>query len=206
MALIYQAQLTPSKLEVLQGWVPAQSWLGGVAAGALQVLGAYRFDDPAGEVGIETHLLATADRSVLQVPLTYRNAPLPDLEPIATIQHSVFGERWVYDGCTDPVYGAALAMTILTGGHQASLEYVTEHGRELRESRTTVLGSGTARNVAVPSEIDRRTVGGTSVIRAGELELVVFHVLNGDEPDPAAQTLLGSWPGQQDPVLLATAT
>ncbi|WP_432526090.1 maltokinase N-terminal cap-like domain-containing protein [Kineococcus mangrovi] len=38
-------------------------------------LGSYRFDDPDGEVGTETHLLATADGQVLQVPLTCRGAP-----------------------------------------------------------------------------------------------------------------------------------
>jgi hypothetical protein len=205
VALIYQAQLTPSKLELLQDWVPNQPWLDGIEAGTLKVLGAYRFDDPAGEVGIETHLLATADHAVLQVPLTYRNAPLPGVESIATLQHSVLGRRWVYDGCADPVYVAALATAILAGGSQASLEYVTATGRERRESTTAVSGSGTADTVIAPGEISCITCGAMSVIRVGELELVVFHVLNDDAPAAGAQTLRGSWPGHQGPALLATA-
>jgi hypothetical protein len=41
---------------------------------------AYRFDDPAGEVGIETLLVRRGAGPVLQVPLTYRGAPLAGAE------------------------------------------------------------------------------------------------------------------------------
>ncbi|MGC4856177.1 maltokinase N-terminal cap-like domain-containing protein [Micromonospora sp. DT4] len=72
--------------------------------------GAYRFDDPAGEVGIETMLVAAADGPVHQVPLTYRAAPLDDVDEwlVGTTEHSALGRRWVYDGCADPVYAAAV--------------------------------------------------------------------------------------------------
>jgi len=38
---------------------------------------------------------------------------------------TVFGDRWVYDRCSDPVYVTALATVILTGGHEA--DPVLEH-------------------------------------------------------------------------------
>jgi hypothetical protein len=40
-----------------------------------------RFADPAGEVGIETHLLHMADGQIAQVPVTYRAAPLDGTWP-----------------------------------------------------------------------------------------------------------------------------
>ena len=49
MAVIHRATLTPGKLELLAGWLPARPWCPGVED--LRQLGAYRFDDPAGEVG-----------------------------------------------------------------------------------------------------------------------------------------------------------
>ena len=84
MALLHQATLTPSKLDVLSAWVPAQPWLGEVDASTLQALGAYRFDDPAGEVGIETHVLQAASGQILHVPVTYRDEPLDGAQAIHT--------------------------------------------------------------------------------------------------------------------------
>src|ERR1700712_1882954 len=151
MALIYQATLNPSKLELLSGWVPSQPWIGDVDASVLEAVGAYRFDDPAGQVGIETHLLQTADGPLLQVPLTYRNHPLAGAEAalLATMQHSVLGERWVYDGCADSVYVTAMATAILTGGTEAAHEVVTDSGTVPRPTTTRVVGSGSP-DFAVP--------------------------------------------------------
>ncbi len=90
----------------------------------LDALGSYRFDDPQGEVGIETILLRAVDGQALQVPSSYRSAPLGGSEPalVATAQHSVLGQGWVYDGFADPAYVQELATTILTGGTQANLD------------------------------------------------------------------------------------
>nr|WP_284288786.1 hypothetical protein [Angustibacter aerolatus] len=97
--------------------MPAQPWYPG---GALTTIGAFRFDDPAEEVGVETFLLRAGD-AVVQVPLTYRAAPLAGADDalVTTMEHSVLGRRWVYDGCADPVFAATLAHTVLTGGVQA---------------------------------------------------------------------------------------
>ena len=136
MAEIHEATLTPSKLELLPEWLARQRWY--TAKGrlpTLRLLGRWRLDDPAGEVGIETlivldegaqhvtgHVSArerhrsdpgTHDRAkgagtVYQVPLTYRGAPLKgaDHALVGTLEHSVLGRRWVYDACHDPVYAA----------------------------------------------------------------------------------------------------
>ncbi|HST64162.1 MAG TPA: hypothetical protein VLM05_03145, partial [Mycobacteriales bacterium] len=111
MALLHNAQVTPTKLDALTAWVPGRIWAAGLDASALSSAGAYRFDDPDGEVGIETLLVRTADGVLLQVPLTYRGAPLDGAEDalVCTMDHSVLGPRWIYDGCADPVGVRALA-------------------------------------------------------------------------------------------------
>jgi hypothetical protein len=81
---------------------------------------------------METLLLSTADGVLLQVPLTYRGAPVPggDEHLLGTSEHGVLGTRWIYDGCADPVFAGALATTILTGRAQAQLQLVTPDGPE----------------------------------------------------------------------------
>jgi hypothetical protein len=112
MALLHQAELVPSKLEALAAWAPSQPWFDGDPE-RLERVAAFRLDDPAGEVGVEVLLLRAGDGPVLQVPLTYRGSPLEggDEWLVGTMQHSVLGERWVYDGCGDPVYVATAVAT-----------------------------------------------------------------------------------------------
>jgi hypothetical protein len=208
MAILHQAQLTPSKIDLLSAWIAAQPWLGGADASSLEAIGAYRFDDPDGEVGIETHLLRTADGQLLQVPVTYRAAPLPggDADLVGTLQHSVLGQRWVYDGCADPVYVQALATAILTGGRQAELEIMVDGERRRREPTMLVWGSGSS--AATPPRIQQETRdrGTSTEIRADGVELVVLHHINpGAIDDEGALTLTGTWPGQESRTLLALA-
>ncbi|MBI9115581.1 CG0192-related protein [Sanguibacter suaedae] len=144
MALIHQATLSPTKIELLDAWVPTQPWFVGTPGTGVTLVASYRFDDPEGEVGIET-MLVRAGGPVLQVPLTYRGAPLEggDAALITTMEHSVLGRRWVYDAEHDPVYRAVLARTVLTGGREAD-QYVEADGATIpRESTATVVGSGT---------------------------------------------------------------
>lgn len=103
-AEIYDAVLDPGKLELLRSWVRDQSWFDG-AAERLEQVTAYRFIDPAGEVGIESFLLSDGT-SVFHVPVTYRGSELEDSGHalIGTMEHSVLGRRWVYDAPADPVY------------------------------------------------------------------------------------------------------
>src|SRR4051794_16111111 len=145
MALLHRATVSPSKLELLTDWLPSRSWF--PAGLPLERVGSFRFDDPAGEVGGETLLVGTGDGTLLQVPLTYRNAPVDGLERhlVGTAEHSVLGRRWVYDGCADPVWAAALATAVLTGGTQAE-ELVETGDGDLapRDPDVTVRGSGSA--------------------------------------------------------------
>ncbi|MFF2298008.1 hypothetical protein [Arthrobacter sp. NPDC058127] len=110
MAIIHRATLSPSKLELIEKYLPVQPWFTQDGSAPPELLGAYRFDDPDGEVGLETHLVSHGGK-VYQVPLSYRGSELPGAEDslLGTMEHSVLGTRWVYDACADPVYVTALA-------------------------------------------------------------------------------------------------
>jgi hypothetical protein len=110
MAVIHNTTLTPTKLELLTGWLPSQPWFAGTAEGLARA-GGFRLDDPDGEVGIEFMIARTVDDQAYLVPMTYRGAPLEraDAALIGTCEHGVLGRRWVYDGEHDPVLQAQLA-------------------------------------------------------------------------------------------------
>src|SRR6478609_3606297 len=77
MAILHRATLTPTKPEALGAWVPHQPWSPG--PGDVELVGAFRFDDPDGRVGLEVHLVRL-DGILLQVPFTYRESPLEGAE------------------------------------------------------------------------------------------------------------------------------
>lgn len=119
MAIIHRgATLTPSFHEFLPGWLAERSWFQGTGVPASLIpVGYFRFEDPAGVVGIETHLVK--DGSVVyQVPMTYRPCAARDVAEglIATAEHSVLGTRWIYDAEYDPVWVASILRLIRTGG------------------------------------------------------------------------------------------
>jgi len=143
MAFVYhRATLAPEKPELLRAWVPGRPWA--VGAGTLTPLGAYRFDDPEGEVGLEGILVRSDDGAVLHVPLTYRAAPLDGAEAalVGTTEHSALGTRWVYDAPADPVWRHTLAATVLTGGVGAEEYFEVDGERETREPTVAVTGTG----------------------------------------------------------------
>jgi hypothetical protein len=213
MALLYQATLNPTKMELLQAWVPTQPWSGGSeqsdGSAELESVGSYRFDDPEGEVGVETHLVRAADGRLLHVPVTYRAAPLPGAEAflVGTADHSVLGERWVYDACADPVYVSALATAILRGGTQADIEVMTDDGPRLWESTTKVSGSGSPDAQVPPvGVVQPTTEGATTVIGTTGFTLFVVREIEAtDDPAPPGpqKTLQGTWPGRETAALLA---
>lgn len=206
MAVHHLAAIAPTKLELLQAWVPHQPWLGGADASTLTKLGSYRFDDPDGEVGIETHLLGTADGQVLQVPLTYRGAPRAGAggSLITTMTHTTLGDRWIYDGCHDPVYVTALVRAILTGGREADLYALTDAGLVLEPVVTHVRGGGSLPSASVPALTAPAVShnGTTTTIEAGA-RLTLPRVIITTTPVVKA-ALSGTWPGQASPVVLAT--
>ncbi|GAA3862681.1 hypothetical protein GCM10022381_03520 [Leifsonia kafniensis] len=212
MAILHEAELRPSKLELLANWLPTQEWaqIDELAVMELDRVASYRFDDPAGEVGMETLIVRAGDGPLLQVPLTYRGAPLADAEQwlICTMDHSVLGTRWVYDASGDPVYASALAETILAGGTE--VEQFVQVGAELqlKPDTTHVRGSGkpgTPVDTIETVEVTRH--GDVTIIGAGELHLSIRRVLGRvvDVTD-AAQSLVGTWDGQSAPVVLAFAS
>jgi hypothetical protein len=190
MAVLHRATLSPEKLELLAAWLPGRAWGG---SGDLRKLGAYRFDDPAGEVGVETFLLQRDD-GVRHVPLTYRGAPLEGAEAhlVGTTEHSVLGPRWVYDGCADPVWATTLATAVLTGGTEVELFLDVDGELVPRKRSATVRGSGTPGTEVPPIDaVTPEDDGSLTVVRAGALELVVVRVVGADVDAP--HTLTGSW-------------
>jgi hypothetical protein len=201
VAIIHRAQITPTKAELIAGWLPSRTWAAGAAA-PFELLGAFRFDDPLGEVGIETHLVRAGNGDVLQVPLTYRAAPLEGAERhlVGTMEHTHLGRRWVYDGCGDPVYAAALATAIRAGGSEAE-EWVESDGAPVRREPTArVSGSGSAdAPVATAGSVDPSDGAAATTIGA----LVVLRVVGRTERPDDAEFLTGTWRGSEAPALLA---
>lgn len=188
MAIIHRATLVPTKVELIAAWLPAQPWFDG-PAGEVHPVGAYRFDDPEGEVGIESHLVQVGDR-LLHVPLTYRGAPLAEAEEwlVGTTEHSVLGTRWVYDGPGDPVYRDELARVVHEGDTQVRMWVETPEGRVEREPTVRVRGSG---------------AGDADDADAADARVVVVREPRPGADVPSARTLTGTWAGQDEPVVLA---
>lgn len=206
MAILYDAELTPSKSELLSQWLPSQPWFAG-DAGELELLGAFRFDDPAGEVGVETHLLRVGERTY-HVPLTYRGAPLSGAEEflITTMEHSVLGTRWIYDATADPVYVAELAAALLTGKPQVQQMLVTGDSLELLPESAWISSSATSDaglpefSAGVPT-----TTGTVTRIPAGPLNFAVLRELDTSGALPREAALTVTWDGHATPVVIAAA-
>ncbi|MFD7130832.1 1,4-alpha-glucan branching protein [Streptomyces sp. NPDC059894] len=142
MAFVHRTTMTPTKLELLAGWLPKQSWyVGDAGTPELLKAGGFRLDDPEGEVGIEFMVVADAtarEPVAYLVPMGYRGAALegvPGEALIGTSEHGVLGTRWIYDGVHDPVVSAQLRALLrgeATPQHQSESDTpdptVTVHG------------------------------------------------------------------------------
>jgi hypothetical protein len=222
MALLHRAELRPSKMEFLAGWAPSQPWFIGEVSSGLTNVASFRFDDPDGEVGVETLLVRAGDGPIMQVPLTYRNAPLTggDAWLIGTLHHSVLGTRWVYDAVGDPVYLLTTATATITGGRQADLFVDVDGEMVPREPSAVVVGSGTG-GAPVPTapsveDISARFEAGFTVVETTGLTLAVARMLRADAPEwrwpaslarsnTAEAVLSGTWTGQSEPLPLVFA-
>ncbi len=202
MAIVHKgASLVPSKIELVTAWMPRQRWYAGKGHDpVLSRVGGFRFEDPDGEVGGETLLLADTAASppvVYQVPLTYRGAPLEGAEHalLGTMEHSVLGTRWVYDGPHDPVYVGTLVDTVLGSA-------TSDIAQASVGSNAPAIGHSTGRFVGTVEE-GKVLVGeqsNTSIIcrmRAADggpaepLIVKVFRTLqDGDNPDVVVQSAL----------------
>lgn len=202
MALYHQASISPTKAELLAEWVPAQAW-SPESSDDFEVVGAFRFDDPAGQVGIETHLVRMSE-VLLQVPLTYRDSPLEasSASLIGTMEHSALGTRWVYDGLGDPLFLVMVAAVAMTGQGEA-LGMIEVEGRwRIAPTPVRIEGGGwTQERVPVDGFQLTDDDGGNLTYRNDGLELSFFR-----RPQPAPRPAMGLtavWPGQAQPVLLA---
>lgn len=211
-------------MELLAQWAPGQPWFSGNADAGFTRVGAYRFDDPAGEVGIETLLVTAGDGPVLQIPLTYRGAPLAGGEDslAGTMEHSALGPRWIYDATGDPVYLAAVMTAMLTGGHEVEEYFLVDGHRVVNDPSAAVIGSGSA-GAPVPelesgAPLAIRHDGRATIVEAGILNLAVARRLGEpsvpadylsrlvtDDASATPYVLRGSWPGQPDLHTLAVA-
>ncbi|TDW72722.1 hypothetical protein EDF51_103182 [Curtobacterium sp. PhB25] len=191
MAVIEQATLRPSMAEALAAWLPDQAWSGVVAGAPLQVVGQFRFDDPAGEVGVEVLLARTEDGRVLQAPLTYRDAPLPGADAflVTEMDHSVLGRRWVYDAVGDPVHADVLRRAIVTGGHEAELELANDAGRRPKDAWAS--GSGSEPDSPDVTSVHATTTGAVTSIATDHGTIVIARVVGTALPE--GEKLTGTW-------------
>jgi len=202
MALFHRATITPTKAELIAEWAPTQPW-GPPSDVPVEVIGSYRFDDPDGRVGMETHLARAGD-SLLQVPLTYRDEPLEGADDalIGEMQHSVLGTRWVYDGLRDPRHVVMLAAVAMTGQGEALGMAVYDGRWYIAPSNVRIQGGGwTDERVPVDGFELRADDAARSLLENDRFELTFFR-----RPVPGPRPLIGlaaTWDQQPDPVVLA---
>jgi hypothetical protein len=206
MAIIHEATLTPTKLELLTRWLPGRAWFPDDAADGLQRVAACRFDDPAGAVGVEMLVVRRGDDGPLvHIPLTYRSAAMDDAEHwlVGTLEHSVLGTRYVYDGVGDPVYIETLVEAIRTGGREAEEFVETEGGPKKRTPLMMVEGSGKAKAGTPVGALVRVEDGDPAVVVTDRVRLSIRRVLT-HHPADEELTLTATWEGQDRPRILAT--
>ena len=191
MAIIHRTTLTPTKLELLTDWLPDQPWYTGQGrAPELAKAGGFRLDDPLGEVGIEFMVVTDgSDDSAVSylVPLTYRAAALDDADGalVGTTEHGVLGQRWVYDGISDPILVAQL-VALVHGQAQAQMQSVSD----TPDPSVTCVPVATGAAVAVKSVDAGNGPLGTELrvgtvsedgLPGGELVITVNRVLRPDD-------------------------
>lgn len=173
MAVVHSsATIRPTKQELLEA----------VLDGPVEVLGAYRFDDPEGEVGVEGFLVRR-EGAVRHILFSYRGAILAveGAQLLSTMEHSELGPRWIYDGATDPVATACVRRAILGEQAQAELE-LWEGGKPVGTREPGV------RLSAVPGDVG----GAAGVVR----------ILREPAESASGPALLASWDGGEAVIAL----
>src|SRR4051812_43706822 len=202
MAIFHRATLTPTKEQLITAWAPTQSW-GPSAGEPLEMIGSYRFDDPDGRVGMETHLVSVGD-GLLQVPLTYRDEPLEGADDalLGEMQHSVLGTRWVYDGVRDPRFVTMLVGVTMTGQGEALGLAVYDGRWYIAPTNVRIRGGGwTQARLPVDAFMLESDDAAASVLRNERFELTFFR---RPVTGPAsAMVLTAKWDEQRAPVVLA---
>jgi len=177
--------------ELLPSWMVRQRWYAGKGrVPLLRRVGGLRFQDPAGEVDVDVHLMldeSGQSPTIYQVPLTYRSARLAgaDHALVATIEQ---GPRYVYDAPHDPVFATALLRLMLdeqdvgvASGHRVSTaipgQVIASHVLKGEQSNTSI----------ILELVDARGAP------ANPLICKLFRVLHhGDNPDVVVQSALAA--------------
>ena len=202
MAIFHRATITPTKAELIARWAPTRSW-GPPPDVPVELIGSYRFDDPEGRVGMETHLV-TAGGMLLQAPLTYRDEPLDGAGDalIGEMQHSVLGTRWVYDGLRDPRFVLMLAAAAMTGQGEAVGLAQYEDRWYVAPSNVRIEGGGwTLERVPVDRFALQADEANASILENDRFRLTVFR-----RPVPGPRPPIGltaRWDGSDGAVVLA---
>jgi hypothetical protein len=208
MAVFHRATITPTKEQLITDWAPTQPWGPSPSSGPLEFIGSYRFDDPDGRVGMETFLVTAADGGRYQVPLTYRDEPLAGADDealITTMDHSVLGQRWVYDGLRDPRFVVMLAAVTMTGQGEA-LGMAEYEGRwYIAPTNVRIHGGGWTMDRVPVDRFELQADAAESaepVLANDRFELTLFRRPSVvSTPPPIALT--ASWAGSDGEVLLA---
>jgi maltokinase len=202
MAIVHKgATLVPTKTELVAEWMQRQRWYHGKGhRPELRRVGGFRFEDPEGEVGIETILFADTAVSpavVYQVPLTYRGAPLSgaDAALLGTSEHSVLGTRWVYDAPHDPVYVSQLMLTILHSGRSDDAQAsVGSNARAVGSATGLWQGTVASSTVLTGEQSNTSVICRMSAPGGGPAEPLIVKVFrtlqDGDNPDVVVQSAL----------------
>lgn len=202
MGVFHRATITPTKAELIARWAPTQPW-GPSADAAVDVVGAFRFDDPENRVGMETHLI-NADDTLFQVPLTYRDEPVDDADDafVGEVEHSELGTRWVYDGLGDERFLLMLAAVTMTGQGEA-LGMVSYDGRwHLAPTNVRIQGGGWSLERVPVDGFAVQSDDTTRVVLHNDRFELTFYRRPGAGPRPPIG-LTANWEGHPDPVVLA---
>lgn len=178
MALVYDAKLVPSKPDLIAAWLPTQPWFQETNRD-IEVLGAFRFDDPNGQVGIETHIVRGSSGKIYQVPLTYRGRAMADAGRflVTELEHSVLGHRWVYDAAADPVAVAAIVAAITTG--QTQVDAFLDGADTPLPVSVAVKGTGSQQRPPQATLIGLETKDAVTRVQTDSLALDIFRVVSG---------------------------
>lgn len=193
MALIYDASIEPGKVDVATRWAGEQRWFAGDDADQpVEKIAAYRFDDPDGVAGFELLLLQRGE-TLFQVPVAYRPEPIDDAwaEPIATMEHSVLGTRYVYPATADPVFWRQLVHAVATGTGQ--VEQHDPDRNRLEETVEVVVIPPRGRLPEQPELVAPYAEGSAAVVRTDEIEARVWH-----RPEPLSGSPAGALVGRID--------
>jgi len=206
MALVHPTStISPTKLEIVRSWLSDQDWFTG-DAGELKAgqRFTYRFDDPAGEVGVESVLARLGDQ-IFQLPLTYRAAELEGGDPffLTHMDHSALGRRWIYFGLGDPVLVNELVSAIISGRRSDDLEFEMDGQTHTVATAVTAWGNGSGEPVSGVRIDDVDRGGPVTTVHTSLGVLAVPHLLDNTMPD-SDRSLQATWEGLDEDVVLAT--